>query len=136
MKRIFKNYKKWMGVKSKVNNNNRIIRFNERDVVWVAIGENVGVEIDGKGEKYSRPVIVLKKHTGRCFTGVPLTSKQRTGNWYFKFRFQEKDQFAVLIQTKLIDAARIYKRMGKLSNKDYNDVLNAYIHFVQNKNMP
>ena len=136
MKRIIKNYKKWMGVKSKVNNHNRIINFNEGDVVWAAVGENVGVEIDGKGEKYSRPVVVLKKHTNRCFTGVPLTSKPHKGSWYFKFVFQEKDQFAVLIQKKLIDAARIYKRMGKLSKKDYNDVLSAYMNFIKNKNMP
>ena len=65
-----KNYHEWMLVKSKVHNKNKVRKINEGDVVWVAIGENVGVEIDGKSEKYSRPVIVLRKHTERCFTGI------------------------------------------------------------------
>lgn len=51
---------------------------------WCAVGENVGVEIDGKSEKYSRPVIVLKKHTNRCFTGVPLTSQPLSKQDYNK----------------------------------------------------
>ena len=131
-----KDYKKWMVVKAGINNKDKIRKINEGDIVWVAVGENVGVEMDGKSEKYSRPVIVLKKHTGRSFTGIPLTSQPHKGSWYINFEFQGKKQVAVLIQTKLMDAARVYNRMGKMSNYDYRRVLDAYIEFIKSKNMP
>ncbi len=133
MKRIEKNYKKWMGVKAKVNCSKKLQRINEGDVVWVAVGENVGVEIDGKGQKYSRPVLVLKKHTNRSFTGVPLTSKQHNGTWYTGFEFQGKKQVAVLVQTRLMDTARVYSRMGRLSRKDYSSILNNYVKLIVGK---
>ena len=130
MSRKNKDYKAWMKVKSIINNGDKCQRINEGDVVWTAIGENVGVEIDGKSEKYSRPVVVLKKHTGRCFTGIPLTSKSRVGTWYANFRFQGKDETAVLLQAKLFDTARVYSRIGRLSNADYKTILNKYIDLI------
>ena len=136
MERKVKNYKKWMGVKSKINNGGKIRRVNEGDVVWVAVGENVGVEIDGKSEKYSRPVIVLKKHSTQCFTGIPLTSQLHKGTWYTNFEFQGKEQTAVLVQTKLMDTRRVYSRMGELSRADYRKVFKSYIEFLLDKNMP
>lgn len=136
MKRIIKNYKEWMGVKSKLNNIRKARKINEGDVVWAAVGENIGVEIDGKSEKYSRPVIVLRKHSDLCFTGVPLTSQPHKGSWYIDFEFQGKRQTAVLVQTRLMDARRAYNRMGKLSKRDHSNILRAYIKFLLNKNMP
>lgn len=133
---MLKNYQKWMGVKSNINNSSKVRKINEGDVVWAAVGENVGVEIDGKSEKYSRPVIVLRKHSDLCFTGMPLTSKPHKGSWYTNFKFQNRCQTAVLIQTKLMDTHRVYNRMGKLSKTDYQKILNAYIKFLANKNMP
>lgn len=65
MAKIYKNYRNWMKIKSKINNFGKIRKINEGDVVWVAIGENVGVEIDGKGKKFSRPMVVLRKHGTR-----------------------------------------------------------------------
>lgn len=129
-------YKKWMSVKSNINNGGKVRKINEGDVVWTAVGENVGVEIDGKSQKYSRPVVVLRKHTEKCFTGVPLTTKQHRGSWYIGFEFQKKKEVAVLIQTKLFDTRRVYARIGKLSNSDYQSILEGYIKFILNKNVP
>lgn len=122
-----------MNVKAVVNNNIKIQKINEGDVVWVAIGENVGVEMDGKSEKYSRPVIVIKKHSALCFTGIPLTSRIHEGSWYHQFVFQQKLQTAVLIQARLIDVRRVYSRMGKLSESDYRKVLTSYVQCFLNE---
>jgi len=130
------NYKRWMNVKTNINNSGKLRKINEGDVVWVAVGENVGVEIDGKSQKYSRPVVVLRKHTEYCFTGVPLTSRPHRGTWYVDFEFQKKKEVAVLIQTRLFDTRRVYTRIGKLSNHDYRCILDGYIRFILNKNVP
>ena len=61
MKKIRKSYLKWMGVKRRIHNSGIIRTIEEGEIWWAAVGENVGVEIDGKNEKYSRPVLVQTK---------------------------------------------------------------------------
>ena len=131
-----KNYQNWMDVKADLNNSGKIRKINEGDVVWVAVGENVGVEIDGKSKKYSRPVVVFKKHSALCFTGIPLTSKKHNGSWYCQFEFQSKIQTAILIQARLIDTRRVYSRMGKLSKSDFSRIKESYLRYFLDKNMP
>ena len=129
--RIIKNYQKWMCLKTRINNSAPIRSIKEGDIWWVAVGENVGVEIDGKNEKYSRPVIVLKKHGRLCFTGVPLTSQCHDGSWYISFEFQNKIQTAILIQTRLFDTRRLYERIGRMSRNDLKIVLDSYIRLLE-----
>ena len=116
-----------MNKKSAVHNQCNRYLINEGDVVWTAVGENVGVEIDGKSERYSRPVVVFKKHNSKCFTGIPLTTKKHVGSWYVNFIFQGRKETAVLIQARLFDAARVYSRMGELSRADYNTIRDAFL---------
>ena len=125
-----------MGKKSSINNKGVIRSFREGDVWWSAIGENVGVEIDGKSRRYSRPIVILKKHSRLLFAAVPLTSKQHTGTWYVPFIFQGKCQTAVLVQTKPMDVTRLYERVGKLSNSDYKRIKGAYLDKKKKKYVP
>ena len=88
----------WFPVKESKHNTslNKIPKVNESDVWWVAVGENVGVEINGKSEYFSRPVLVCKKLSHLGFMGIPLTTQKHDGSWYVSFRFQEKDGFREL----------------------------------------
>lgn len=44
------------------------------------MGLNVGFEQDGKGQRFTRPVLILKKHSAKIFTIVALSSKVKQGN--------------------------------------------------------
>lgn len=131
-----KDYRDWMGVKARIHNAEPIRRVKNGEIWWVAVGDNVGVEIDGKSSRFSRPVLVFKKHSGLCFTGIPLTSKMRKGSWYIDFKFQDKTQIAVLIQAKLISNSRLYERIGEISKGDYRRIRDGYINLFLDKNMP
>lgn len=131
MKNITKNYKKWMARKSVINNSPRRRSVREGDIWWAAVGENVGVEIDGKNEKFSRPIVILKKHNGLCFTAVPLTSQRHDGSWYATFEFHDKKQTAVLIQSRLMDSSRLYDRIGRMSKKDFDYVRKRYVNLFK-----
>ena len=124
---IKKTYEKWMGKKSSINNCGAMRSFREGDVWWAAIGENVGVEIDGKSAKYSRPVVILRKHSNLFFTAVPLTSQPHRGTWYTQFMFHGKIETAVLAQTRPMDVSRLYERIGKLSRADYQKIRDGYM---------
>ena len=126
----FKDYKNWMKKKAQIHNSGSFRRVNVGDVVWAAVGENVGAEIDGKSDKYSRPVVVLKKHGAKCFTGIPLTTKiHHVGKQYIHFVFQNREEVAVLSQAKLFDVSRVYSRKGELSRKDFAAIKKGFLEY-------
>lgn len=92
--------------------------FSEGEIWWCAIGENVGVEINGKSATFARPILVLRKLSKFSFMGVPLTTKEHDGTWYVNFVFQNMNQYAVLAQARVVSVARLYKRMGEVSTMD------------------
>lgn len=97
------------------------------EIWWVGIGENVGVEINGKSEYFSRPVLVLKKLSRYGFMGVPLTSQRHTGSWYISFEFQDKIETAVLSQARVYSITRLYKRIGQAPASDLEKVRKGFI---------
>ncbi len=120
-----KYYTTWMSVKREIHNNASRPRYNEGDVFWVSIGENVGFEQDGKGRMYTRPVLVVKGFSAELFWGVPLTSQNKKGNYYYKFTLHGKDSVAILSQLRAFDTARISgssKRIGKINKPDLREI--------------
>lgn len=124
-----RNYKKWMSIKATVHNTAVLRRFKEWELWWCAIGENVGVEINGKGDMFTRPVIVYHKFSKFGFMGIPPTSQDHTKeapDWYVGFRFKDKDQFAALNQLGRISAFRLCRKMGELDDEDIRKIINGF----------
>ena len=126
-----KDFLDWTAVKNKLHNNGAVVEFSEGQVWWAAIGRNIGVEINGKNEDYSRPVIIFKKLCNLCFLAIPLTSQPHSGTWYVHFNFQGRDQYAVLSQIRLMSVFRLYNRMGKLSAGDYDKIQAGFEKLIQ-----
>ena len=124
-----RNYKKWMPVKENIQNAGILRRFKEWELWWCAIGENVGIEINGKGDMFMRPVIVYHKFSRFGFMGIPLTSQDHTAeapDWYIKFRFKEKDQFAAMHQLERISTFRLCRKMGELDDEDIKKIVAGF----------
>lgn len=113
-----KDFDGWIRVKKSVHYYGRMPSIKEGEVWWCAVGENVGVEINGKSEAFSRPVLVMKKLSRFGFLGVPLTSQFHTGNWYTEFVFKNKRQFASIAQIRVFSVSRLYKKIGTAPNSD------------------
>lgn len=112
----------WNAIKKNVHELGRVPAFKEGEIWWCAMGENIGVEINGKHEKFSRPIVVLKKISRFGFMGIPLTSQDHKGNWYVPFVFRNKRQNAVLVQARVMSVARLYSRMGTLPSFDFDAI--------------
>ena len=93
-----KHFDEWMGLKEKLHFNARMPRISEGEVWWCSLGENVGIEINGKSKRFTRPILIMKKLGRKGFMGIPLTSQPKEGTWYAKFTFMDKDQFAAVCQ--------------------------------------
>lgn len=121
-----KRFDEWMSVKEGLHLLGKYPQFNTGDVWWCGIGENVGVEINGKSERFSRPVLILKKLSRHGFMGVPLTSQPHEGTWYANFIFQERLQYAALAQARTMSVSRLYNKMGQLPLSDLDIVREAF----------
>ncbi|MDO4978865.1 MAG: type II toxin-antitoxin system PemK/MazF family toxin [Candidatus Saccharibacteria bacterium] len=119
-----KNFQKWMRLKENIHNKNNRRSIKEGQIWWISVGENVGVEINGKSDKFSRPVIIYKKLSNMGFMGIPLTSQYHDGSWYVSFEFNNKQEYAALSQARTFSVARLCdgKCMGELSESDFSKV--------------
>lgn len=113
-----KHFDEWNEAKKGTHMLGRTPAFKEGEIWWCAMGENIGVEINGKNEKFSRPVLIMKKISRFGFMGIPLTSQKHEGSWYAPFIFRNKKQIAVLAQARIMSASRLYNRMGTLPSFD------------------
>lgn len=114
-----KHFDAWIKVKKKLQYSNKKIFFHEREVWWCSIGENIGVEMNGKGQNFERPVVIFYKLSRDSFLGVPLSTQKHDGTWFVPFNFNDRDQTAFLSQIRVMAAERLTQKIGELSDSDF-----------------
>ena len=123
-------FNKWNKLKQKLNNKTKNINILNGNIYWVAVGKNIGVESYGKGDKFLRPVLVYKKLSHNYFIGIPLTSKEKKGNYFFEFEFKNQKSYAMFNQIKTFSSNRIIKFMGRISRKDFKLLKESFTKFI------
>lgn len=122
-----KKFLQWIGVKEKLDSNDPKPPFvSEGDIWWVSFGENVGSEINGKSDVFTRPAIILKKLAHGFYCVVPTTSKHKEGSWYVSFQQKNKDTTACLHQVRTIDHRRLFSKLGTLDDSDFQNIKNGF----------
>ncbi len=96
------------------------------DIWWASVGENVGSEINGKSELFSRPVIILRKLSHGFYFVLPTTTRDRTGTWFVPFRHKERDMVACLHQARAIDYRRLSSKLGTLNDSDLQHIRRGF----------
>lgn len=119
-------FNEWIEVKAKMHDAALMPKIREGEIYWCGFGENVGIEINGKNELFSRPVLVFRKFSQYGFLGIPLTSKLHNGSWYVPFRFHGKEQRAVLVQQRTFSVSRLYGKMGRVDEVDMNRIRQGF----------
>lgn len=120
-----KRFDEWNALKKKLHFSHKMPFFREREVRWYAAGENIGREINGKGERFSRPILIVRKFGEESFFGVPLSSKKHTGVWYLKIKVQDAEVTALLSQASSFSARRLFSKIDRLSNENFNLIIDA-----------
>ncbi|MDE3037586.1 MAG: type II toxin-antitoxin system PemK/MazF family toxin [Pseudomonadota bacterium] len=120
-----KDFDTWNDVKKQLDVRDLAPSFRERQVWWCSIGMNIGFEMYGKGEMYTRPVLVVRKFSKRSFFGVPMTSRRKDIPGHFPTHFRGTSGAAKLEQLKLFDSKRLVKLMGYLPDDQYYGITEA-----------
>jgi len=100
--------------------------FKEREIWWVSVGINVGHEEDGKGEEFSRPVLILRKLGRYTFIGIPLSTSKKIGRFYFHFNFTGiTESTALLGHVRSFDSRRLIRKYGFVSKEVFESIRKA-----------
>lgn len=130
MKDYLKKFNQWFKLKIGLFGQDKSnIMFKQSDIWWCSLGMNLGEEIFGKGEKFSRPVLIFRKFTHNSFLGLPLTSQEKHGSWYVGITIHERKSWVILNQARILDKKRLTNRIGTLDDTDFKKVKQAFIKF-------
>jgi mRNA interferase MazF len=131
-----KRFKDWIHLKEKLDRiSDTIPHVSEGEIWWASLGENVGTEINGKSELFSRPVLIFKKFNRGFYFIIPLTTQSKYGSWYPTIRSQTKIVHACLHQARSIDYRRLSDRISKIDSHSFERIGKVFMELYI-KNIP
>jgi mRNA interferase MazF len=109
----------WNEIKKKIDSESfRNKKFPKEGEVWMAaIGKNIGFEQNGSGDNFSRPILVIRKFNNQMFWCVPLSTKQKSIDFYFNYSDPEGNKVsAILAQMKLVSSKRVMRKIYRIED--------------------
>lgn len=122
-----KKFEEWNSVKQSLQTKESIIWCHERKIWILHLGGNLGIELDGKGDSFTRPVLILRKFNQHQFLGIPLTTREKSesvGILLEGISFLKPKSWLNVSQIRVFDTKRLYRRVGKLSHQQFSEVKN------------
>lgn len=116
-----KDFDIWNEKKKQVNDSAHAspFYFYQREIWWCAIGLNVGVETDGKHDQFERPVLIIRRFNKEMFWGVPLTTSDKSNEYYQVITHDGGRAWAIVSQLKTFSTKRLLRKMGTVSHEDF-----------------
>lgn len=127
IKDYIKFIQEWCKLKASLFYKQSRIVFKQGDIWWCSLGMNLGEEMFGKGDKFTRPVLIFRKLTGNSFLGLPLTRQEKQGSWYVKITIHGGKNWVMLNQARVLDKKRLTNRIGELDNSDLKKVREKFL---------
>jgi mRNA interferase MazF len=125
-----KDFWKWHSLKSEIEKQIPSPLFYEREIWWCSVGANVGAEEDGKNDPFERPVLVLRKFNRDMFWGIPITSKEKYGEYYYPFSLHGESMTALLSQLRVLSAKRLRRRIGRITEGKCAAIAQALVYLI------
>jgi mRNA-degrading endonuclease toxin of MazEF toxin-antitoxin module len=126
-----KDFDVWNKLKKEIDNSKTDFYVQTRQIWWCSLGVNIGSEQNGHGECFERPVIVIRKYTSDTFLCIPLTTKEKSGNYYYKMGDNlEITSYAILSQAKVLDRKRLRRLIGMVPHKEFHEIIDRYKNLI------
>ena len=125
-----KNFNKWNEVKKQTDILQRKVKIKKGRVYWCRLGENIGNEEKGKGSFYQRPVMILKKFSNEVALVLPLTTKNKQGDWYYNLPSRDIQSTVILNQAKVIDVKRLENFIYEIDATVMDDIVKNFLALI------
>lgn len=122
----------WNEIKKNINSSPSN-KFPKEGEVWMcSLGLNVGYEQNGMGDSFLRPVLILKRINNQIFWCIPLSTKQKTIDFYYNFTDPNGNKVsAIFAQIKTQSPKRFRRKMYTMESVDYlslRAIVSAYLN--------
>jgi mRNA interferase MazF len=92
--------------------------------VWMChLGKNIGIEMNGGADDFSRPVVIIKRFNMNMFWAVPLSTKQKELTFYHNFTdVHGRAVSAVISQMRLLSVKRLKRYLYAMPVKEFEPI--------------
>ncbi|MEN9921342.1 MAG: hypothetical protein RLZZ517_320 [Candidatus Parcubacteria bacterium] len=113
----------------KIINEHLFVKVGE---VWMMnLGVNIGYEQDGVGINFSRPGLIIKKFNRNMFWIVPLSTKQKSFDFYYNFVDPSDRKVSVILaQIKLCSVKRLSRKLYEIDDKNLKYIITKLKEFL------
>lgn len=96
----------------------------KKEIWWASLGQNVGVEMNGKSNKFERPVLVISAFNADSFLIAPITSKVKEHKFLPKFISSTGAINSVSVsQLRTVSVKRFNRKIADMSQEDFDRIL-------------
>ena len=124
-KEFIKDFDGWHPVKKSIDKKRNPPSFKEREIRWCSIGVNVGFEIVGKDQVFTRPVLIVRRFSPFTFLGVPMTTSTQKGYFRYPYNVKGKDGYLLIDQTRTYDSRRLGDLMMTVPDNQFEKIKRA-----------
>lgn len=124
-----KEFDKWNTIKKQIDTTDTKVHIRAGEIRWVAFGVNVGSEIDGKGDTFTRPALILHVIGSHLALVVPMSTKVKDSAGYIVFEWKGVQTALCMHQVKIVSQKRVLSRKGRISNGRVRTIKNAFAEF-------
>lgn len=129
-----KNFDQWNNIKKSTDKIKIEIKIRTGEIRWCRLGINIGKEIIGKGKTFRRPVLILKKFSGDVFLGLPLTTRDHAGDWYYAIKHNSTadniERSVILNQARVLDGKRLEEKLFEISETELENIKKVYCALI------
>lgn len=100
-------------------------------IYWANIGAGIGPEEVGKGDRFTRPVLVLEKINERTVLAIPITSQPKKLRGYREIVVAGKIETLAFCQARPIDALRIEGSIDEVAFSELEQIWKHYIKVLK-----
>ncbi len=120
-------YDKWNERLKELNSRSSSeLYFTEGEVWWCVVGLNVGYEENGKGEEFKRPILILRKISRFMFWGLPLSTSEKEGLFYFPIVLKSGiKNVCLLSQIRSFDRSGLMQRIERIDRDTFDQIRKA-----------
>jgi len=121
---MLKKFLEWMKIKEFLHFKKQPPGFNEQEIWWTNIGENIGDEENGKDVRFVRPFVVIKKFNKNLLFGIPCSSVNKENKYYYKISVETIDfeTSALLSQARTISSKRLVRMIDKVGSGSFREL--------------
>ncbi|MCX6716744.1 MAG: type II toxin-antitoxin system PemK/MazF family toxin [Candidatus Taylorbacteria bacterium] len=129
---LLKLFKDWAILKPKIHFLDRSPFPNKREIWWASVGQNIGVETNGKNDHFERPVLVIKVFNKDSSLIAPISSKMKSGKYFFEFlNIYGEENIINLSQLRTLSSRRLLRKIGELDNSNFEKVIDIIKSFFR-----